>query len=197
LESGRAEKGVSRKVMNPRRPAMSLFELTIVILVMGLLAAVTAPRLADSLRSAKLESAARKLVSHVDYIRAVAVNEGRTTTLVCNNTDQSYACENVDFPDRFGVPINVSLGEEYDPTMMLDADFDSGTSLSFDLEGTPRVGASPLRDGRIVIRSGNESYTVVVAAGSGETSLHRNTEQDPVGSDQYPLGSGQDVGAPQ
>lgn len=150
---------------------MSLFELTIVMFVMGLLAAVTAPMFSDSLRAAELESAARTLAAHVQYIRSVAINEGRTTTLVCDPNTHTYSCQSVDFPDRFGVPIRVELRQEYDPTIVLEANFDSETSLSFDLEGTPRVGSAPLRSGTIVLRSGEDQYTIEVAAGSGAIML--------------------------
>ena len=181
---------VRANVMNPRRRAMSLFELTIVMFVLGLLAAVTAPLFSDSLRTTRLEAAARTLAAHVKYIRSVAINEGRTTTLVCDTNSHTYWCQDVDFPDRFGVPMRVELRQDYDPTIVLEANFDSANSLSFDLEGTPRVGSAPLRTGTIVLRSGEDQYTVEVAAGSGAIML---THVDAIGSggSEYAVGFGE------
>jgi Tfp pilus assembly protein FimT len=166
--------------MNSRRCAMSLFEVTLVIFVIGILAAITAPRFADSLRVAKLESAARQLAAHIEYVRRVAINQGRTTTLICNNNDQTYASDIVDFPDRIGVPMLVALQQVYDSTLTLEANFDSSTDLSFDLEGIPRVGSSALVNGKITLRSGSQEFTVTVAAGTGATSVHRSVDGAPI-----------------
>lgn len=157
---------------------MSLIEVTIVIFVMGILAAIAAPRFADSLRVSRLESAARQLAAHIDYVRGVAINEGRTTTLVCNNDDQSYGCNSVDFAERTGVLLRVSLPQVYDPTFTLEADFDSNTSLSFDFEGVPHVGAAPLTNGKIRLRSLNDGFVVIVKAGTGATSVKRLRYRD-------------------
>lgn len=159
--------------MNSRRCAMSLIELTLVIFVVGLLAAVAAGRFADSLRVVKLESAARQLAAHIDYIRSVAVNESRTTTLVCDRDQQSYGSPSVDFPDRTGERLQVSIQEVYDPTFDLNANFDSSATLAFDLEGVPHVGSTPLSSGKIVLRSGDQRFAVIVAAGTGATSIVR------------------------
>ena len=159
--------------MHSRRCAMSLIEVTLVILVIGVLAAVAAPRFSDTLRVVRLEAAAKQLAAHIDYIRAVAINEGRTTTLACNNSQQSYGCSSVDFPERTGVLLQVSVDQEYDPTFKLNANFDSSTTLSFDFEGVPRVGASALANGKIVLRSGKQRFAVIVATGNGATRVVR------------------------
>jgi prepilin-type N-terminal cleavage/methylation domain-containing protein len=159
--------------MNFRRRGISLIELTIVILIVGILAAVAAPRMADSVRAIKLQAAARQLAAHIDYIRNVAINEGRSTTLICDQGLHRYASDNVDFPERIGQLLLVSLPQDYDPSFTLAADFDSQASLTFDFEGVPYVGDSPLSQGRIELASGNDKYAVVIASGTGATSVQR------------------------
>jgi prepilin-type N-terminal cleavage/methylation domain-containing protein len=159
--------------MNSHRCAMSLIEVTLVILVMGILAAVAAPRFADSVRAIRLEAAARQLAAHIDYVRGVALNEGRTATLVFDNVRHTYASESVDFPQRTGELLQVSMPLDYDPTFTLEADFDSQSTLSFDFEGVPHAGASPLKVGRIVLGSGGETFAVVVSPGTGATRVQR------------------------
>ncbi len=159
--------------MKSRRCAMSLIEVTLVVLVMGVLAAVAAPRFANSLRAMKLQAAAKQLAAHIDWIRAAAVNEGRTTTLACDNLGHSYASPNVDFSDRVGELLQVSLAHDFDAAFTLLADFDSHATLSFDFEGVPHANGLPLEQGRITLSSGSEQYTVIVSAGSGATEVRR------------------------
>lgn len=164
--------------MNSRRCAMSLVEVTVVILLVGLLAAVAAPRFGDAVRLMRLEAAARQLASHVDYVRSVAINEGRTTELACSNTLHTYGSPDVDSPTMTGELLNVSVQQDFDPTFTLTADFDAATTLQFDFEGVPHVGASAMTQGTIVIRSGTDSFSVSIAAGTGATSVQRVIDGD-------------------
>ena len=89
------------------RPAFSLTELTIVVLILGILAAVAAPRFSDSVRGSRLRAAANQIAGHVEYIRRVAINEARSASIAVNETDDRYWSTNVDFPDRLGHSIHV------------------------------------------------------------------------------------------
>ncbi len=150
-----------------------MIELTIVILILGIMAAIAAPRFADTVRATKLHAAANQLAAHIDYIRSVAVNEARTTTLLCDNSLHSYGSDEVDFPERRGERLYVLMREVYDPQFVLTANFDSKTTLSFDFEGVPKVGTTPLVSGTITIGLGNEKFQVLIAAGTGETTVSR------------------------
>ncbi len=162
--------------MNSRRSAMSLIEVTLVIFVIGILAAVAAPRFADSVRAIRLEAAARQLAAHIDYIRSVAINEGRTTELVCDNILHTYGSTSVDSPELTGKLLNVSMQQDFDPTFTLTADFDATTRLSFDFEGVPHVGATAMTQGTIEVGSGSDKFAVMIAAGTGATSVARVVE---------------------
>lgn len=156
-----------------RRRALTMIELVIVLLVIGLASAIAAPRFAESLRVTQLEAAAQQLAAHIRYLRAVAINEGRTVTLVCDNVNETYQCDSVDFPERIGDPLFVSLPDDYDATFRLNANFDSTSTMSFDFEGVPHVGATPMSNGRVTLRSGDYRFRVRVAAGTGETTVTR------------------------
>lgn len=160
--------------MNPRRRCgLSMIELTLVILVIGLLAAVAAPRFAESLRVTQLEAAAQQMAAHIRYLRNVAINEGRTVTLVCDNVNETYQCDTVDFPERIGESIFVSLPDDVEPTFKLHANFDSATSMSFDFEGVPHVGGTAMSNGRVTLRSGDYRFRVSIDAGTGVVTVTR------------------------
>lgn len=155
------------------RAALSLIELTIVILILGILAAVASPKLADSVRGSRLRAAANQIASHVDYIRRVAINEGRTTTLrVIAGTDR-YLSTDVEFPEQVGQLILVPVQREFDSSFELSADFDSYHQMTFDFEGVPRVASGAMQSGVITIEYDDQAFDIVIAPGLGTTSVVR------------------------
>ncbi len=165
--------------MSPRRHrALTMVDVTIVILILGLMAALAAPRFTDSIRRTKLQVAARQTAAHIDYIRRVAVNEARTTTFHCSNTSHRYGSGEVDFPERHGELIYISIRDEYDPAFTLTADFDSNTSLSFNFEGVPYVGSTPLADGSLVLAFDGTAFEIEITPGTGATTVRRLIIQD-------------------
>ncbi len=167
-------------VLNPRpcRHALTLMEMTIVVLILGILAAVAAPRFGDSVRGSRLRAAANQIASHVDYIRRVAINEGRSTTLIVNSTTDRYRSPDVDFPDQVGELILVAVKSTFDTELELYADFDSHSSMTFDFEGIPRVAGSAMQSGMISIGYDNHAYDIVIAPGLGTTTVVRRVVVD-------------------
>ena len=157
---------------------MSMIELTIVLLIVGITAAVAAPRLADTVRAMRLRAAANQLAAHIDYVRSVALNEARTTTLVFDNSLDQYQCEDVFLPQQLGQSIFVAIHEAHDPSFDLTADFDSRSELSFDFEGVPMVNSTPMVSGTVILGYGKEQYQVAIAAGTGQTTVSRVGGQD-------------------
>ncbi len=157
---------------------MSMIELTIVILIVGITAAIAAPRLADTVRAIKLRAASNQLAAHIDYVRSVALNEARTTTLVFDNSLDTYSCDDISLPDRPGERFYVPIHEVHDPSFDLTADFDSQDELSFDFEGVPVVGSTAMVSGTVLLGYGKEQFQVVIDAGTGRTTVSRVGSQD-------------------
>lgn len=165
------------------RRALTLIELTIVILIIGITAAIATPRLAETMRAVRLEAAAIDLATHIDYVRSIAINQSRTTSLVCDNQIQVYRSPDVDFPQRPGEPLHVSLRDAYDPAFRLQANFNGQSTLSFDFEGTPMVAGDELESGFVTLRYGGDAFRVVIASGTGETTIQRVSGSMPAGGE--------------
>ena len=150
-----------------------MIELVLVLLVIGLLAAVATPRFAESLRVARLEAAVQQLAAHLRYVRSVALNEGRTATLAFDNEKETYGSASVDFPERIGERILVVVPDQYDPTIDLNAFFDGLSEIAFDFEGVPHVGGSPLIEGHITLTSFNDQFRIVIENGTGMIQASR------------------------
>ena len=161
-----------------RHRAFSLLELIIVMLIIGITAAIAAPRFSDAMRVARLRAAANQLAAHIDYIRNVARNEARATSLICDNKLHSYRSPEVDFPDRRGERIEVQLLRDYDADFRLVADFDDATTLAFDFEGTPYVGSDPMASGQVLLRVGSDAFGVIITPGTGQTVVTQQVLRD-------------------
>ena len=162
-----------RRLGLSRRRGLSLIELVAVILILGIVTAVAGPRLGDSLHQSRLRAAANQTASHVDYVRRVAITEGRAKSLQVNALTADYRSDEVDFPDQVGTRILVPVKKVYDPAIEIAADFDSHSELWFDWEGVPRVGAAAMQSGTISIGFGDSVYDIVIAPGLGTTTVTR------------------------
>lgn len=161
--------------MKPHRDAMSLMEIIIVVLIIGLLAAVTTPRFSQAVRITQLDAAALQLVAHLNYLRRVALNESRDVIFNCDNDTNTYASDSVDFPQRIGELLSVSLPESFHESIRLQADFDGETSLTYDFEGMPSVAGTPLQTGSLTLESFADQVIVEVAAGTGVARIGGGT----------------------
>ncbi len=178
--------------MRKLRRGISLFEITIVMLVLGILAAVAAPRFSDTFQSSKLVAAANQIAGHVDYARRIAINEGRTTSFHCDSSADRYYSSEVTFPHLPGQLLDVDIRAVHDPNFDLMGDFDGQTSLWFDFEGVPHVGAMPLQQGTITVSANGRTLHIQIAAGTGDTTVTEDAGQvdidiydDPYGEPGY------------
>lgn len=165
--------------MRAPRYGISLIEITIVILLVGILAAVASPRFADSLQSSKLISAANQIAGHIDYVRRTAMNEGKSASFYCDRDTDTYGSHNVDFPQLPGQLLTVDIKAVHDQSFELAADFDGDSSLTFDFEGTPHVGGTPLNRGTVTISYADRSFDIRIAAGTGDTAIIQRDDNVP------------------
>ncbi|MGB7346805.1 MAG: GspH/FimT family pseudopilin [Pirellulaceae bacterium] len=164
------------------RIAVTLLELAIVLLVIGLMAAVAAPRFGQAMRGVQSRAVAIQIAAHLNYVRRTAINQGQTTTLTFAATGSGYTSTDVTFPDRVEEKLRVNLREMFDPSVSAIADFDSATqidasTITFDPEGVPHVGTSAMHGGMITVSSpGAPSQYLVIAAGTGTVTIYSAAE---------------------
>ena len=169
----------------PSRRGMNLLEITIVLLMIGVMAAVATPRFTQSVRVNRLRAAATELSATIDYVRHVAMNEGRTTALVFNASADSIFSTDTMAPGQIGSFISIDLHADFDDSIELTADFDSHATLSFDLEGVPIAGGSGMQAGTITLTSEGEVLTLTVAPGLGTTTFTTSGGDSSDAGDEY------------
>jgi prepilin-type N-terminal cleavage/methylation domain-containing protein len=153
-----------------QRNAMTLIEVTIVILVLGIVAAVSVPRISLGVQTAQLRTAVAGVESHLAFARATAMNRSRSVTVTFDNANEIYSSTQISFPEKPDTMLSVDLRSSYDPSMNLDASFDGLTAITFDPEGMPLRGTSPLVNGTVHISAGGVIYRIEIKPGLGIVS---------------------------
>ncbi|OYP37277.1 Tfp pilus assembly protein FimT/FimU [Rhodopirellula sp. MGV] len=157
--------------MSRHRRGISFLELTVVVLIVGLLAAIGTPRLASSMQQRSLRNAALEVADLVRYIRNAAQCDGRAISLSIDTDSNTLECYDVDHPATPGVPIELCVTTRFDSSIEMTASFDNQTTMMFDFEGMPWAGGQPLDNGTIRIAIGEITYHVVINSSRSDVTI--------------------------
>ena len=169
FEAPSARFRVCRPLRRPHGPvssgAFTLLELVLVIAIVATLAAIAVPKYARAICRYRAEMAGRRIVADLDLVRHNARFTGSSRTVTFRTAGNRY--EIPDLPDinNPALPYTVHLGDEPYLAELVSVDFNTTSSVVFDAYGRPDSG------GKIVVRSGQTTQTVLVNADSGEASL--------------------------
>lgn len=165
----RAERQAARFMY---RRGMSLIELTMSVMVLGILAAIAVPIYSNSLLKYRSEVAAQRIVQDLNQAQQLARLSNSNQTIIFNTATNSYTISGLASLNRPGavytVPLNqepysvviTSLVNAAQPTLQVNP-----LTLTFDRFGTPDQGIS------LVVRAGDSSKQIVVAPVTGRTSV--------------------------
>lgn len=74
----------------------SLVEMMVVVIIIGIVAAMAVPRFTNWVSALRVDGAASQLAADIAYTRMMAVREGRTASLTLSGTDYTIVTENPD-----------------------------------------------------------------------------------------------------
>lgn len=123
----------------------TLVELVLVMIIIGVIAAIAMPRFAQATARQQLDAAANRLVSDLEKAQHHARSTSNQVTLSFDTRDNSYS-----FTPAFGTAYTVQLDEPPYQVTMPVAEFNGATTVSFNGFGIP-----------------SESGAVKLATGSG------------------------------
>ncbi len=156
-----------------RRRAFTIVELVVVVMIMSIMAAVTAPAFFESLLHHRVESAARRLKADLDLARHTARLTSTTQTVTF--TGATYTCsagvKNLDHPGAVYAVNFLDAPYELDT---VTANFAGTNSISFDGFG------KPTKAGTVALILQGHSCTLTLSATTGEvtiTSIHTRGNQ--------------------
>jgi len=143
------------------RGAFTLIELALVLVILGIFAAVLAPRYGDAIARSRVDAAADRVIAELGRAgeRARASGVGWTVWMDVT-TERLWWTETDDF-QPFSADFGVDLGAEPYRTDLSWASIGGSPKADFDPFGRPT------RDGVIVITHGDTGRTITVASDTG------------------------------
>lgn len=147
--------------------------MVIVVLILGIIAAVAVPRYVDSLAHFRVEAAAKRINADLWLARRTAKTSRAERTVdfdVPGNQYELVGMYDIDHPNQ---TYDVDLAKTGYPASLVSADFDGNDSLTFDMYGRPFTGSplAPLVTGSIVVESAGQQRTIVVDPTTGVISV--------------------------
>jgi len=152
---------------------MTLIELAMVVLIIGILAMAAAPRYVGSLAHFRVEAAASRIAADLEWARQTARTTGVNQTVIFDQGASTYSMATTADPDHPTASLSVDLSRSEYPVSLTRVDFDGEGQLTFDLNGCPLAGTAlmPLVNGEIIISSGSRQRTVVVDGATGHARI--------------------------
>jgi prepilin-type N-terminal cleavage/methylation domain-containing protein len=148
----------------PRR-GFSLLEITTVVLIIGILAAVATPNWAAVLSKYRADAAAQRICTDLGRVQSLAYSTSTAQTLTLNVAQSTYTIAGLSGLDRRSSTYTVNLTAEPYRSTLVSANFNSATQITFDGYGQPTVAG-----GSIIVACGNQQRTITVDATTGKAT---------------------------
>jgi Tfp pilus assembly protein FimT len=142
-----------------------LAELTIVVLIIGIFAAVGAPKYADSTALFRAEAAAKRIAADLKYARQAAMDQGVSKQVTFAVSSDSYSMPDVPDPDRSALAYVVDLSRTAYPASIVTVDFSGTAAVTFDRYGQPDS------TGYVTVESSTYQYHVDVDGVTGDVTV--------------------------
>lgn len=135
------------------------------LVIMGMIAAVAAPRYSGFISQQRLDAAARRIMADIALAQHRARITGTNHKVKFWLSTDRYRLPGMLDPDRSSLGYEVRLSEEPYGIAIDSVDLGGGDTVTFDAFGVPDCG------GTITIRLGSRQTTIAVDAETGRTSV--------------------------
>lgn len=136
--------------------AYTLVELVIVLMIVGILAAVAAPKYSKAMTSFRLQAVADRIAGDIRYAKRMAQQKSSTQLVVFDPSTDSYSLTSVTDMNRRGRTHQFSLTDLEYECDLVSADFGGSSTLTFSIFGRPT------NSGTVVVSCAGTSATLTV-----------------------------------
>jgi len=137
-----------------------------VLAIIATLAAIAAPRYANSLAHYRVEMAARRILADLKYARLFAYIASSSQSVTFYPASDRYEMPAREDPDHPGSPYDVRLCDEpYHADLTSVSFVGGGDTVTFDGFGMPD------RGGSVTLQAGNHTRSVLIDAETGRASI--------------------------
>lgn len=147
------------------RRGVSLLELVIVILIIGILSAAAIPRYSQSLDHAHVRMAARRIIADFALARQRALTASTPVEIAFDALTSSYSLSNTTDLNNSGAPYAVELAKSPYKAQLASVDFEGDSEVQFDHFGQPS------RGGTVVVSAGSHQLSIALDPLTGQGSI--------------------------
>lgn len=147
------------------RRGVTLVELVIVLLVIGIVSAAAVPKYAASLSRFRVDMAAQRIARDLAFVKRQAISNSTTATVQFVPATETYSVSGVAGIDRRGTGFSVDLAVDPYRVDVTSASFNGGQTISFDRYGAPSAG------GQVVVAIGGYQQTITVESSTGRATV--------------------------
>jgi prepilin-type N-terminal cleavage/methylation domain-containing protein len=149
---------------------VTLIELVVVVLLLGIVAAIAVPKFAYTLNATNVKSAARRIARDIALVRSWARITSQSQSISFDTVHNTYTMSAVPNADHSTSANTVALSDGTLQATLAAANFGTGsTTLTFNGFGVP-VGL-PSTGGTVGVSSGTVSNTILVDPISGLATI--------------------------
>ncbi|MBL8761699.1 MAG: type II secretion system protein [Phycisphaerae bacterium] len=159
--------------------AYTLIELLIVILVLGIAAALIVPSMGGT-GSLRVQAAVRTIVADLTETQSDALAFQKGRAIVFDPDTNSYSMVDVNGAEldveNDLIRRTVIQGAEFGDARIASVDCDDDTTLVFDEMGSPvqePMGSDPAANGKIVVQGSGQEFTITIEAYTGRITVAR------------------------
>lgn len=145
------------------RWAFSLLELTLVVLIIGIVSAMVIPRFGNSITRHSADGAARRIAADLRLVRRYAMMTSASQTFRTDAT--GYELLGMSHPDHPSQPYRVRLQQDCHGAAWQSVDAGGDADLIFDMYGAPDSAAT------FIVRVADQTRTIIVAQESGQVEI--------------------------
>lgn len=143
------------------RRAFSLAELLVIVIIIGIIAAIAVPRFGKAIGRFRVDGAAQRVALDLSLARNNAVDNSTSQTVTFNLSNHSYQLVGMSSPDNPAAAYIIQLSNEPYRAMITYADFAGSLNLVFDRYGVPAAAGS------VRVSVGREVRRIQIGADTG------------------------------
>jgi len=149
----------------PGRQGFSLLELAMVLAIMGIVAAIAAPRYGQATARYRTDVAARRIAKDLALASRCARNAGASRTLAFDSSGGEYTISGLAGLEKSAQSYRVDLSAEPYCTHVDSVDFGGDGKVTFNGYGVADS------SGQVVLKSGDITRTITFDAASGRATV--------------------------
>ncbi len=152
------------RVLNGRS-GLTLIDVTITVLLIGIIAAVAVPKFVNTLQRHRVAAAAKKVRIDLELARKLAMTRSSSQTVSFSAGRDAYLLDGIDNPVRVGQPYLITLSDYPYQCQLVGTALGNDQKIVFDRFGRPDSG------GTVTVQAGSFQQTITIDPNTGHASV--------------------------